>query len=151
MENLDNIIAKVVASVKEENRITLDTAKKLAEKVIAEAQRKDKKVVVAVVNEQGRPVLVECMDGAFLVSFNVALKKAYTAVAVKSSTAALVPMVREGGALEGLQGEDSLLILAGGEPLYKNGIIVGGVAVSGGTAAEDGEFAAYAANAFKTL
>lgn len=145
MNDIDKIVQNVIKSVQSETRVTLDGAKKLAEKVFARAQNQGKKVVIAVVNEQGRPVLVEVMDGAFLVSFDVALKKAYTAVAVKASTVALVKEVREGGSLEGLQREQSLLILAGGEPIYKNGVLIGGVGVSGGTADEDGAFARFAA------
>ena len=90
MNDIDKIVQNVIKSVQSETRVTLDGAKKLAEKVMARAQSQGQKVVIAVVNEQGRPVLVEVMDGAFLVSFDVALKKAYTAVAVKASTAALV-------------------------------------------------------------
>lgn len=151
MKDLDSVIAQVVATVKRNNRLTLSDAESLAKKVFDKAKNEGKAVVVALVNDQGRPILVEVMDGAFLVSFDVALKKAYTAVAVKSSTAALVEEVRPGGSLEGLERERSLLILGGGEPLYKNGVLVGGVAVSGGTAAEDSALAKYAADIFKTL
>lgn len=151
MKDLDNVIAQVVATVKKSNRITLFDAESLAKKVFDKAKNEGKAVVVAVVNDQGRPILVEVMDGAFLVSFDVALKKAYTAVAVKASTSTLVKEVRQGGSLEGLEREPSLLVLGGGEPLYKNGVLVGGVAVSGGTADEDSALAKYAADVFNTL
>ena len=69
-----------------QSRITLDTAKKLIERLEQEAVRRGQRAVIAVCNPEGNPVAVHVMDGAFLVSFDVAMKKAYTAVAVKMST-----------------------------------------------------------------
>ena len=106
--------------------VTLQQAKLLSEGVRRFAAEKGMKIVVAVANSQGRPVSVEVMDGAFLVSYEVAAKKAYTSVAVKMSTAKLQEEVEKGNSLYGLQTVDQLIYLGGGEPLVLNGQIVGG-------------------------
>ena len=131
--------------------VTLEQAKLLSEGIRKFAAEKGMKIVVAVANSQGRPVSVEVMDGAFLVSYEVAAKKAYTSVAVKMSTAKLAEEVEKGKSLYGLQTVDQLIYLGGGEPLILNGQIVGGVGVSGGTAAEDTDLGAFAARLFTEL
>ena len=68
-----------------QNKITLDGAKKLIGKIEQEALRRGKKAVIAVCGPEGNPIAVHVMDGAFLVSFDVALKKAYTCLLYTSS------------------------------------------------------------------
>lgn len=79
-----------------QSRITLNTAKKLIEKLEQEALRRGQHAVIAVCNPEGNPVAVHVMDGAFIVSFDVAMKKAYTAVAVKMSTMELSKLAQPG-------------------------------------------------------
>ena len=147
----NKIISAVAEAVKNSEKLTLSTAKRLADKITEYAESIGKKLVIAIVNDQGRPILVEVMDGAFLVSYDVALKKAYSAVAVKMSTARLAKEVKAGGSLQGLETEGSLIFLGGGEPLYKNGKLIGAVAVSGGTAEEDTFYAKKALEFFNAL
>ena len=80
------VIQEVLKRMGIQSRITLSTAKKLIERLEQEAVRRGQRAVIAVCNPEGNPVAVHVMDGAFLVSFDVAMKKAYTAVAVKMST-----------------------------------------------------------------
>ena len=149
----DKIVTSVVNRVMDKFGMTigLDEAKILTDIIEKEATRRGKKAVVAVCNEQGNPISVHVMDGAFLVSYEVAAKKAYTSVAVKMSTAKLQEEVEKGNSLYGLQTVDQLIYLGGGEPLVLNGQIVGGVGVSGGTAAEDTDLGAFAARLFTEL
>ena len=132
-------------------QITLEKARKLAEKVRQKSTEMGLKAVIAIANAQGRPILVEVMDDAFLVSFDVAIKKAYSSAAVKMSTAQLAKEVKEGGSLIGLETEQSLIFLAGGEPLKVGWEVVGAIGVSGGTGEQDGILARYAAEQFKTI
>ena len=80
-----------------QGRISLDSAKRLIEKIEQEAERRGKKAVIAVCGPDGNPIAVHVMDGAFLVSFDVATKKAYTSVAVKMSTQELSVLAQPGG------------------------------------------------------
>ncbi|MBQ7643052.1 MAG: heme-binding protein [Clostridia bacterium] len=131
-------------------RINLSLAKTLSEAIRRLAEQKGMKIVVAVCDPSGAPVLSEVMDGAFIISYEVALKKSYTCVAVKMSTAALGKAVKAGGKLEGLH-DDRLVFFGGGEPLYVGDKLVGGLGVSGGTVEEDTFLASFGAEFFKEL
>ncbi len=96
-------------------------------------------MVVSVVDEGGNLVATQRMDDALLVSVDIALNKAYTAAAVKVSTETLATVTTPGQSLYGLHATDKgrMVIFGGGIPLVKDGKVVGGVGVSGGSVEED--------------
>ena len=67
------------------------------------------------------------------------------------STAKLCDEVKEHGSLKGLETEQSLIFLGGGEPLKVGWEVVGAIGISGGTADEDAKLALFAAQQFKYL
>ena len=142
----ERIVASVISRVMDKFSVTigLDEAKILTDIIEKEATRRGKKAVVAVCNEQGNPISVHVMDGAFLVSFDVAVKKAYTAAALKMSTMELSALVKPDATFYGLQNDEKLMIIGGGVPIVKNGKVVGGLGVSGGTGEEDHSLCEYA-------
>lgn len=142
----ERIVASVISKVMDKFSVTigLDEAKILTDIIEKEAARRGKKAVVAVCNEQGNPISVHVMDGAFLVSFDVAVKKAYTAAALKMSTLELSALVKPNATFYGLQNDEKLMIIGGGVPIVKNGKVVGGLGVSGGTGEEDHSLCEYA-------
>lgn len=142
----ERIVASVISKVMDKFSVTigLDEAKILTDIIEKEAARRGKKAVVAVCNEQGNPISVHVMDGAFLVSFDVAVKKAYTAAALKMSTMELSALVKPDATFYGLQNDEKLMIIGGGVPIVKNGKVVGGLGVSGGTGEEDHSLCEYA-------
>ena len=145
------IVAEVVKRIMEQRVLSLETAKKIIEKVEEESKNRGKKAVICVCNEQGNPIAVHVMDGAFLISFDVAVKKAYTAVALKMPTLKLNELVKSGQTFYGLQNLDKVITIGGGVPLYRNGILVGGLGVSGGTGEEDDSLARFGADIFNNL
>lgn len=145
------IVAEVVKRIMEQRVLSLETAKKIIEKVEEESRNRGKKAVICVCNEQGNPIAVHVMDGAFLISFDVAVKKAYTAVALKMPTLKLNDLVKAGQTFYGLQNLDKVMTIGGGVPLYRNGILVGGLGVSGGTGEEDDSLARFGADIFNNL
>ncbi len=145
------IVAEVVKRIMEQRVLSLETAKKIIEKVEEESRNRCKKAVICVCNEQGNPIAVHVMDGAFLISFDVAVKKAYTAVALKMPTLKLNDLVKSGQTFYGLQNLDKVMTIGGGVPLYKNGILLGGLGVSGGTGEEDDSLARFGADIFNNL
>ncbi|MBQ9150738.1 MAG: cob(I)yrinic acid a,c-diamide adenosyltransferase [Clostridia bacterium] len=147
----DALVAEVLARLGGAKVLDLDRAKRLIEAVEARAKEQGKHAVIAVSNAEGNPVAVHVMDGAFLVSYEVAVKKAYTAVAVKMSTMELSALCQPGGTFYGLQALDKVITFGGGIPLYHDGVIVGGLGVSGGTGEEDHDLALYGAAVFQTL
>lgn len=139
------VIQEVLKRMGVQGRITLDSAKRLIEKIEEEARRRGKKAVIAVCGPDGNPVAVHVMDGAFLVSFDVATKKAYTAVAVKMSTKELSVLAQPGETFYGVDKMDNgkIVIFAGGVPLKVGDTIIGGLGISGGTGEEDHSLAEY--------
>lgn len=145
------LVAEVLARLGGSKALDLDKAKKLIAAVEESAKSRGKHAVIAVCNPEGNPIAVHVMDGAFLVSYEVAVKKAYTAVAVKMSTMELSALCEPGGTFYGLQALDKVITFGGGIPLYQNGAIIGGLGVSGGTGEEDHDLALYGAAVFQTL
>lgn len=139
------VIQEVLKRMGIQGKITLDSAKRLIEAIEQEAQRRGKKAVIAVCGPDGNPIAVHVMDGAFLVSFDVAIKKAYTSVAVKMTTMELSALAQPGGTFYGLDKMDNgkIVIFGGGVPLKVGDTIIGGLGVSGGTGEEDHSLAAY--------
>ena len=156
LEKAVHNVIKLVAKTKQVKNsefylIEPEKAKKIIAAVEERAREQGKRAVVAVCNPEGNPIAVHVMDGAFLVSYEVAVKKAYTSVAVKMSTMELSALCQPGGTFYGLQALDKVITFGGGIPLYHDGIIVGGLGVSGGTGEEDHDLALYGAAVFQTL
>jgi len=119
--------------------ITLDNALDLIAASRAKAEEVGVPMVIAVVDAGGNLVAIERMDQALLVSIDIALNKAYTAVAVHIPTHELAPLAQPGGPLFGIHNADRgrITIFGGGFPLKQAGILLGGIGVSGGTVDQD--------------
>ena len=133
--------------------MTLALANALIEKVKAKAAEMGVNAVVAVSDKAGRPVSVQCMDDAYIASFDIAINKTYTSASLKMSTEQLSNLSQPGQPLYGIQftNNGKIVIFGGGEVLEKDGKIVGALGVSGGSAAEDTELAAYGKEVFKEV
>ncbi len=134
-------------------QMTLTLANALIEKVKAKASEMGVDVVVAVSDKAGRPVAIQCMDGAYIASFDIALNKAYTSASLKMSTAQLAELSQPGQDLYGIQftNNGKIVIFGGGEVMEYDGHIIGALGVSGGSAAEDTAIAAYGKEVFKEV
>ena len=134
--------------------LTLQKAELLAQKVLQQAAEMGVRAVVAVADSAGNPVLCKRMDDAFLASWDIAFNKAYTVTALKMSTAKLSSLAAPGGELYGIQFTcgGKIVIFGGGNPLLdQNGLLVGGLGVSGGTEGQDTALSEYGAEIFKQL
>lgn len=146
------MIQEVLKRMGIQGRITLDSAKHLIEKIEQEALRRNKPSVIAVCSPDGNPVAVHVMDGSFLVSFDMAVKKAYTSVAVKMSTMELSRLTQPGQTFYGLgKMSDNIVIFGGGVPLKVGDTIIGGLGISGGTGEEDNSLAEYGLQVLKEV
>ncbi len=150
---ISKIVDAVVKNIENNQNITLSLAKRLAEKVEAEAAKIGVKAVVAISNSGARPVLVECMDDSFIASYDVAFNKAYTVVALKMSTIELKSLSQPNQPLYGIQftNDGQIVIFGGGVPLKINGKIVGGLGVSGGSEEQDTYLAEFGEKVFNEL
>lgn len=154
MENInDAVVQEVLKRVAGPMRINLFSAKKLIERIEDESRRRGLKSVIAVCGPDGNPIAVHVMDDAFLVSFDVAMKKAYTSVAVKMSTKELSVLAQPGGTFYGVDKMDNgkIVIFGGGVPLKVDGRIIGGLGISGGTGEEDHSLAEYGASILRDV
>ena len=146
------MIQEVLKRMGIQGRITLDSAKRLIEKIEQEALRRNKPSVIAVCTPDGNPVAVHVMDGSFLVSFDMAVKKAYTSVAEKMSTMELSRLTQPGQTFYGLgKMSDNIVIFGGGVPLKVGDTIIGGLGISGGTGEEDNSLAEYGLQVLKEV
>ncbi len=126
----------------DKTKITLSVAEKICDAVFKKSKEMGVKAVVCVSDSGGHPVLVKRMDDAFIASYDIAVNKAYTVVALKTSTKALKPLAQPGEALYGIQftNQGKIVIFGGGETLTDDlGNVIGGLGVSGGTEEQDTE------------
>ena len=133
--------------------MTLSLAEKLCDEVISKATSIGVKAVVCISDAGGHPILVKCMDDAYIASYDVAVNKAFTVVALKMSTLTLKPLAQPGGSLYGIQftNDGKIVIFGGGDTLTDGGErIVGGIGVSGGSEDEDSALSAYGKEYFET-
>lgn len=147
-----SIVDAVVKQVETPKDITLDAALALAEQVKEKARQMGVKAVVAISNRAARPVLVECMDDSYIASYDVALQKSFTVVSLKMSTSKLKVLAQPGGELYGIQftNDSKIVVFGGGEPLTTaDGMVIGGLGVSGGSEAQDTALAAYGKEIFE--
>lgn len=141
----EKVVREVLAQMGIQSRITLKKAKALIEKIEEESTRRGMNSVIAICGPEGNPIAVHVMDGAYLVSYDVAVKKAYTSVAVKMSTRELGEIAGPGGTFYGVDTLESgkIAIFGGGVPLKCGNTIIGGLGISGGTSEEDHSLAEY--------
>ena len=141
------IVQNTIAAIKpDKSKMTLTLAERLCDAVIEEARRMGVKAVVCVSDGAGNPKLVKSMDDAYIASYDVAVNKAFTVVALKMSTIALKPLAQPGASLYGIQFTNNgrIVIFGGGDDLKnQKGEIIGGIGVSGGSEAEDTALSAY--------
>ena len=157
-KSLETLIREEIARVRAAktapmDNMVLSAAKQVAEAVEAEAARIGVNAVVAISDRAARPVLVHVMEDAYFASYDVALLKAFTVVALKMSTMTLKPLAQPGGSLYGIQftNDGQIVIFGGGEPLKVGDCVIGGLGVSGGSEEQDAALAAYGAEVFARL
>ncbi len=133
--------------------MTLALADKLADAVLQEAKRIGVRTVVCVSDAAGNPKVVKSADDAYIASYDVAINKAFTVVALKMSTIKLKPLAQPGASLYGIQFTNGgkIVIFGGGDELRdpKNEII-GGLGVSGGSEEQDTALSAWGKKYFET-
>ena len=124
----------------------LEAAKAMAARAEAKSAEMGVPVVFSAVDAGGLTLLIHRMPGSLPGSLDVSLQKAYTANAFHMPTDVLGQKAQPGGELYGIEqtNQGRIVLFGGGYPVIRNGVFLGGVGVSGGTAAQDMEIAAYA-------
>ena len=133
--------------------MTLALADKLADAVLGEAKRIGVRAVVCISDAAGNPKVVKSDDDAYIASYDVAINKAFTVVALKMSTIKLKPLAQPGASLYGIQFTNGgkIVIFGGGDELKnEKGEIIGGLGVSGGSEEQDTALSAWGKKYFET-
>ena len=112
---------------------------RLLQQAIGAANELHVPVVIALADRHGNTILTYRMPDALLVSLELAPKKAYTAVALKAATHELSAAIQPGADLFQLEASTGgkVVTFGGGYPLYRNGYLVGGLGISGGSVEQD--------------
>jgi glc operon protein GlcG len=107
--------------------------------IVEKASQMQKAVVIAVADAHGDLTAFARMDGAPVSSIRVAINKAYTAARERKPTKDIGDKVRhpEKGHDIAYFGDPNYVGWGGGLPVWKNGEVIGAVAVSGLSSAED--------------
>ncbi len=119
--------------------LTLAGARRVLEAGLAAAAELGVAVCIAVTDRAGHLLSFARMDGAALLSVSIAQDKAYTVAAFGGlPTHAWFDLIKDEPALlHGIVKTDRLIVFAGGGPVLSDGVCVGAVGVSGGTAEQD--------------
>jgi uncharacterized protein GlcG (DUF336 family) len=119
--------------------ITLKDAKRIIEAAEKKAAEIGQPMNIAVADAGGNLISHVRMDGAWLGSIDISIKKAYTSRAFDIATKDLATHSQSGGQFFGIHASNDgkIMIFAGGIPLKVDGKVVGAIGVSGGSGDQD--------------
>ena len=116
--------------------LDLATAERIVKGAIASAEKEGIKLSIAVVDEAGNLIQLSRMDGAFFISPQIAMGKAFAAAAWQTSSADLEKRAQTAPAfysgISTMTGGRAI-VRQGALPVVINGQFVGAVGASGGT------------------
>jgi uncharacterized protein GlcG (DUF336 family) len=130
--------------------VTLEDAQRVINAAEKKAREIGQPMNIAVADTGGNLVSFIRMDGAWLGSIDIAINKAWTARAFDIATKDLATHSQSGDQFFGIHvsNHGRVMIFAGGVPLKREGKVVGGIGVSGGTGKQDQTVAEAGAEAF---
>lgn len=120
--------------------LSLSDAQLITAAAAEKAKAENWNVVIVILDDGGNLISLQRMDGVQVGSVDVAQAKAKSAVFFKRSTKVFEDAMKgEGGAR--IATLPNAVGIEGGLPIFKDGIIVGAIGVSGVTSAQDGSIA----------
>jgi uncharacterized protein GlcG (DUF336 family) len=130
--------------------VTLQDARRVIDAAEQQATKIGQPMNIAVADAGGNLVAHVRMDGAWMGSVDISIKKAWTARAFDIETKALAKLTQPGEDFFGIHASNDgrVMIFAGGIPLKRDGKVVGAIGVSGGSGKQDHEVAEAGAKAF---
>ena len=124
--------------VRELSSVSLAGGQRVLAAAVREATSIEVPSCVAVADHAGNLVLFARMDGAPLLSSQIAQDKAYTVAAFGLPTHEWWELLEgEPALLHGIIKTDRLIVFGGGVPIIVGGQLVGAIGVSGGSAEQD--------------
>ena len=121
--------------------VTADMAATMVAAAVAKAKAIGVAQIVAILDESGLLKAFCRMDGAPLISIEVAQNKAYTALLGAPSQDFFNRIKENPALLAGVPHIPRIVTFGGGLPIRVNDVVVGGIGVSGGSVEQDIECA----------
>ena len=142
-----------MAATFERSSVTAELARAMIDAAERKAAEMGHPFVIAVVDESGILKAFSRMDGAALLSVQIAQDKAYTAAGFGLSTDGWHDFVKNDPplAMGAAPGIDRLVVFGGGYPIKIGDAIVGAIGVSGGHYTQDMEVAQAGLSALATF
>ena len=137
--------------------INLSVAKLMADACEADQKKNGYNPInIAIVDTGNDLVLFRRQNDAYLLSIDIAIKKANSSAGIPVPTRVIEELVygkdKTGGVIPGLAFSKDLVAFAGGLPIRtKSGVLLGAIGVSGASADEDEQCAAAAINAIEDI
>ena len=119
--------------------IDYSEARQAVDLITAKLSEMNRAAVAVVADAHGDPICLARMDGAPISSIHIAMNKAWTAARERKPTKDIGDKVKhpERGHDIAYYGDQKYVGWGGGIPVLKNGEVIGAVAVSGLSSAED--------------
>ena len=130
--------------------ILLEDARRIIAAAEAKAQEIGQPMNIAVADAGGNLVAHIRMDGAWIGSIDISIKKAWTSAAFTVATKDVAEHCQSGGQFFGIHASNNgkVMIFAGGIPIKKGKKYVGSIGVSGGSGEQDHAVAEAGAKAY---
>lgn len=119
--------------------LNLEEAMRISDAAEQKARQENLNVVIAILDGAGHLIYLRRMDGVQIGSVEVAQAKAKSAVYFKRPTKVFEDLVKSGGTH--LLSLPNAISVEGGLPIFKDGVCVGAIGISGATSAQDGTIA----------
>ena len=126
----------VPAQLAEKKVLTLAAAKEMAAAAEAEATRNGWNLVIVILDDGGNLLYLQRMDGVQLASLQVAQAKARTALIYRRPTKEFADRMATGNTPLAMP---EVMPLEGGLPIVVDGQVIGSIAASGATGAQDAQ------------
>jgi uncharacterized protein GlcG (DUF336 family) len=125
-------MTEMVLAIESKN-ISLELSNKLLEAAIVKGKELGMPFSVSIVDKVGNLKAFSAMDGAPVLSLEIAQNKAFSAAAYNRATHEWYDRLKDDPPLlHGLVHTERLVIFGGGYPITVNGELIGGIGVSGG-------------------
>ena len=127
-----------------------EEARRIISAAVQKAEEIGQPMNIAVMDAGMNLVAFERMDGAWVLSVDIALGKAFTSAGRGLPTRQIGEMAQPGQPLFGVNATNNgrVVIFAGGLPLLRDDEVVGAIGVSGGSVDQDEEVAQAGVDAF---
>ena len=125
-------MTELVVAIESKN-ISLELSNKLLEAAVEKGKDLGMPFSIAIVDKVGNLKAFSSMDGATVLTLEIAQNKAFSAAAYNRATHEWYDRLKDDPPLlHGLVHTERLVIFGGGYPITVNGELIGGIGVSGG-------------------